>query len=67
MGADFYEINLDQRKVKTPMGSVLLVPGEALAVAVAEEWDAQSKEIKLNEMHLVSASSSVSVTYRLYM
>jgi len=47
-----YEINLDKSKLKTPLGKVLQVPNEPLAVAVATEWDAQKKNIHLQSMHL---------------
>lgn len=48
-----YEINLDRRKLKTPGGKLFAVPNEALAIAVATEWDAQQDIIKFYSMHLV--------------
>lgn len=48
-----YEINLDRRKLKTPGGKLFTVPNEALAVAVATEWDAQRDTLKFYTMHLV--------------
>lgn len=48
-----YEINLDQRKLKTPGGKLFTVPNEALAIAVATEWDAQRDTLKFYTMHLV--------------
>ncbi|KAM9837180.1 ATP synthase mitochondrial F1 complex assembly factor 2 [Aulostomus maculatus] len=49
-----YEINLDQRKLKTPGGKLLKVPNEALAIAVATEWDAQRDTLKFYTMHLTT-------------
>ncbi|KAM4632363.1 ATP synthase mitochondrial F1 complex assembly factor 2 isoform 1-T2 [Discoglossus pictus] len=49
-----YEINLDQRKLKTPFGKLFTVPSEALAVAVATEWDCQKETIRFYTMHLTT-------------
>lgn len=56
---DQFEVCLDQRKIKTPLGQLLLIPNEALAVAVATEWDCQQKEINPNEMHLTGLCNTV--------
>ncbi|CAD5124207.1 DgyrCDS12506 [Dimorphilus gyrociliatus] len=40
-GSNGYEINLDQRKLKTPGGNLFIVPTEALALAVLNEWESQ--------------------------
>ncbi|XP_050032628.1 ATP synthase mitochondrial F1 complex assembly factor 2 [Dermacentor andersoni] len=56
---DQFEVCLDQRKLKTPLGKLLLVPNEALAVAVATEWDCQQTEINPNEMHLTGLCNTV--------
>lgn len=48
-----YEVNLDRRKLKTPGGKLFTVPNEALAIAVATEWDAQRDTLKFYTMHLV--------------
>lgn len=48
-----FEINLDRRKLKTPGGKLFTVPNEALAIAVATEWDAQRDTLKSYTMHLV--------------
>lgn len=48
-----YEISLDRRKLKTPGGKLFTVPNEALAIAVATEWDAQKDTLKFYTMHLV--------------
>ncbi|TMS22237.1 ATP synthase mitochondrial F1 complex assembly factor 2 [Larimichthys crocea] len=49
-----YEINLDRRKLKTPGGKLFTVPNEALAIAVATEWDAQRDTLKFYTMHLTT-------------
>ncbi|XP_070581078.1 ATP synthase mitochondrial F1 complex assembly factor 2-like [Ptychodera flava] len=53
-----YEINLDKRKLKTPMGKIFTVPSEPLAIAVATEWEAQEKTIKKHTMPLTSLCNS---------
>jgi len=47
-----FEINLDQRKLKTPMGSPFQIASEPLAHAVANEWLAQRGVINLSQMHI---------------
>lgn len=49
-----YEVTLDQRKLKTPKGTVLQVESEPLAIAVATEWDSQKDIINQSHMHLTS-------------
>lgn len=49
-----FEISLDKRKLKTPLGKLLQLPNEALAVAVATEWDTQRDIIQQHSMHIVS-------------
>nr|XP_045232192.1 ATP synthase mitochondrial F1 complex assembly factor 2 isoform X3 [Macaca fascicularis] len=44
-GEGGFEINLDQRKLKTPQAKLFTVPSEALAIAVATEWDSQQDTI----------------------
>lgn len=48
-----FEITLDNRKLKTPAGQVLRVSSEPLALAIANEWDAQHEQILTSSMHLV--------------
>jgi ATP synthase F1 complex assembly factor 2 len=48
-----FEINLDQRKLKTPGGKLFTAPNEALAIAVANEWDTQKDTLKFYSMHMV--------------
>lgn len=49
-----FEINLDKRKLKTPSGKLFTVPNEALAIAVANEWDVQKETLKFYTMHLTT-------------
>uniref|UniRef100_A0A2K5QTC2 ATP synthase mitochondrial F1 complex assembly factor 2 n=1 Tax=Cebus imitator TaxID=2715852 RepID=A0A2K5QTC2_CEBIM len=49
-----FEINLDHRKLKTPQAKLFTVPSEALAIAVATEWDSQQDTIKYYTMHLTT-------------
>lgn len=43
---------LDGRSVKTPARAGLVVPTEALAKALAKEWDEQGEQIDIAAMHL---------------
>uniref|UniRef100_A0A9L0SD04 ATP synthase mitochondrial F1 complex assembly factor 2 n=1 Tax=Equus caballus TaxID=9796 RepID=A0A9L0SD04_HORSE len=52
-GEGGFEINLDHRKLKTPQAKLFTVPSEALAIAVATEWDSQQDTIKFYTMHLL--------------
>lgn len=45
MGEDGWHVALDGRQVKTQGGNALVVPNEALAQLLAEEWAAQGEEI----------------------
>ncbi len=49
-----YEINLDKRKLKSPSGKTFTVKSELLANMCANEWNSQTKSIKLGTMHLTS-------------
>jgi len=40
-----YSVELDGRPIKTPAKSALVLPSEALAQAIAAEWDAQEDKI----------------------
>ncbi|XP_023591316.1 ATP synthase mitochondrial F1 complex assembly factor 2 isoform X2 [Trichechus manatus latirostris] len=53
-GEGGFEINLDHRKLKTPQAKLFTVPSEALATAVAMEWDSQQDTIKFYTMHLTT-------------
>ncbi|XP_006821816.1 ATP synthase mitochondrial F1 complex assembly factor 2-like [Saccoglossus kowalevskii] len=54
-----FEINLDNRKLKTPMGNIFTVPNEPLAIAVATEWDSQAKLIQRHTMYLSNLCNAV--------
>ncbi|KAK7113819.1 ATP synthase mitochondrial F1 complex assembly factor 2-like [Littorina saxatilis] len=54
----WYEINLDKRKLRTPGGNVFRVPNEALALAVATEWNSQDKLVERHGMHLTNLSNT---------
>ena len=45
-----FEVALDNRKVKTPMGSVFKVANRGLAEAVAQEWRAQKDVVMLRSV-----------------
>lgn len=49
-----YEISLDQRKLKTPKGTIFQVESEPLALAISTEWDSQQKTIERSRMILTS-------------
>ncbi|KAK2103436.1 ATP synthase mitochondrial F1 complex assembly factor 2 [Saguinus oedipus] len=53
-GEGGFEINLDHRKLKTPQAKLFTVPSEALAIAVATEWDSQQDTFKYYTMHLTT-------------
>ena len=42
---DRFAVKLDGRSVKTPAKAALLVPTEAMAERIAEEWDAQAEAV----------------------
>ncbi|XP_005183484.2 ATP synthase mitochondrial F1 complex assembly factor 2 [Musca domestica] len=47
-----YEVTLDQRKLKTPKGTLFTVKSEPLAIAVATEFNNQKEHIERTKMHL---------------
>jgi ATP synthase mitochondrial F1 complex assembly factor 2 len=49
-----YEILLDQRKLKTPLGNIITIDNEFLALTLAQEWHQQWKNIDLSSMHINS-------------
>lgn len=52
-----YELTLDSRKLKTPLGNVFKVKSEGLAQAVAQEWRSQRDTIMLSQMHLTGLAN----------
>ena len=53
-----FEIALDGRPMRTPLGLALVLPTEALAAAVAAEWEAQKAEIVPAAMPLTQIAST---------
>ena len=53
-----HTVLLDGRQVKTPGKSLLVVPTEAMAHAIAAEWDAQSGPVRPETMHFTRAANS---------
>lgn len=49
---------LDERPLRTPAKSPLAVPTQALALAIAAEWDAQTETIDPNTMPLTRTANS---------
>jgi len=47
-----FEINLDHRKLKTPLGNTFQIESEPLALAVANEWMSQKDQVVLSQMHI---------------
>jgi chaperone required for assembly of F1-ATPase len=56
--ASGYAIFLDGRGVRSPAGAYLSVPTEALAKAMADEWDAQEDYIKPHSMLLTGMANT---------
>ena len=54
-----YHITLDGRPLRTPQKALLCVPGEALAMAIAQEWQAQGKVLDLQRMMLTRLANVV--------
>lgn len=53
-----FEILLDERPVKTPARNPLLVPGEALASTIADEWNAQGEKVEPRSMPLTGLANA---------
>lgn len=53
-----WEVVLDERPLRTPGKLPLILPTEALARAIAQEWDAQTDVIDPNRMPLTRAANS---------
>ena len=53
-----WQIFLDERPVKTPSRNPLLVPTEALAEAIAAEWDAQGEKVDPRAMPLTGLANA---------
>jgi len=53
-----FGVTLDDRPVKTPAKSALVLPTRAMARAVAAEWDAQEDEIRPTTMPVTRAANA---------
>ena len=53
-----YTVRLDARPVKTPGKALLVVPTQALALAIAAEWDAQQGLVRPDTMPFTRAANS---------
>ena len=54
-----FEVQLDGRSVKTPLKRALVMPGEPMAQAVADEWDAQETHIDPTAMIITRLANTV--------
>jgi len=57
-GPDGYQVRLDARPLMTPLKSPLIVPTQAMAVAMATEWDAQATDIDPRTMPVTRSANS---------
>jgi chaperone required for assembly of F1-ATPase len=57
--ADGWTVRLDGRAVKTPARAALVVPTQALAEAIADEWRAIENEIDPRDMPLTGLANAV--------
>lgn len=53
-----FAVHLDAHAIKTPAKAALVLPTEALAQAIAEEWDAQTGKIDPDTMPCTRAANS---------
>lgn len=53
-----YEVRLDGRPLRTPARAPLVLPRAALAQAIAEEWDAQTEEVRPHTMPIMQLAST---------
>lgn len=53
-----YTVELDGRRVKTPAKAALILPTRAMAQAVADEWDAQEKEVNPGTMPFTRSANA---------
>lgn len=56
--AEGFALTLDGRAVKTPLKNALVMPNQALAQAVAREWESQGEHIDPNSMMLTKLSNT---------
>lgn len=53
-----YTVHLDQRPIKTPTKAPLIVPTQAMAAAIAAEWDAQEGQIDPRNMPVTRSANA---------
>lgn len=53
-----YAIALDGKRVRTPLGATLAVPGRGLAAAIAQEWQSQTGRPKPKNMPLTQLAAT---------
>ncbi|HJW41544.1 MAG TPA: ATP12 family protein [Rhizomicrobium sp.] len=53
-----FSVMLDGRPIKTPAGTVLLLPTAALAEAIASEWDGQGEQVGERTMPLTKLANT---------
>lgn len=51
-----WQVLLDGKTIRTPLKSVLVVPTQGLADAIAAEWNMQGEEVALNSMPIMQFS-----------
>jgi chaperone required for assembly of F1-ATPase len=52
-------VTLDRRPIRTPAGALLSVPTEALARAIAAEWEAQAEDVRPSSMPMMRFAATV--------
>ncbi|WP_342077142.1 ATP12 family protein [Yoonia sp. SS1-5] len=57
-GPEGHEIHLDGRPVKTPAKASLVVPTDAMARAIAQEWDAQADKVDPRTMPVTRSANA---------
>ena len=55
----WYGIHLDRRSLRTPLRQMFKVPSEPLALAVAQEWNAQENFVQPSLMHITALCNTV--------
>jgi chaperone required for assembly of F1-ATPase len=53
-----FDVRLDGKSVRTPLRAALIVPSEALAAAIAGEWEAQTDTIRPETMPLTRLAAT---------
>src|ERR1700732_1558836 len=53
-----FGVELDGKALKTPAKGLLVLPTGALALAIAEEWDAQAETVQPHTMRLMQLAST---------